>query len=253
MTNRLVDERRKKLEERYREQKRNLDKEEELLGLLPSLIDERFMPKIHVLGPNLATRLGYVASLHFGDQDPWDDIEPYVTDTEVSILMEQYSPIPMVMREGTFKRFVPTTQALWDSYWQDNIVYNPNGTTMEFHPVAPFTFNMETSPHSTKTLVKWFADLGPYTMVCVAHLDPHKDASWIHRTASGSGGNAKAIIRKAIPNLGGTYTQISWATGEPISKYKTQGSYTFYWGWPSADDMEWGNVIDFTPRNEVRE
>jgi hypothetical protein len=247
----LVDERRKALKEKYREQKRNLDKEEELLGLLPSLIDERFMPKIHVLGPNLATRLGYVASLHFGDQDPWDDIEPYVTDTEVSILMEQYPPIPMAMRDSTFKRFVPTTQALWDSYWQNNIVDNPNGTTTEFHPVAPFTFNMETAPHSTKTLVKWFSDLGPYTVVCVAHLNPAKDPSYFR---TGFAYNpTRVVLMACIPQLGGTYTQISWATGQPISRHKTHGSYTFYWGWPSADDMEWGNVIDFTPRNEVRE
>jgi hypothetical protein len=164
--------------------------------------------------------------------------------------MAQYVPIPMVMREDFAKSFRPTTQELWDSYWQNNIVDNPNGTTTEFHPVAPFTFNMETAPYGSKTLVKWFADVGEFTVVCVAHLDPVKDPSLFHRTASGSGVNAKVAIRNCYPQLGGTYTQISWATGEPISKYKTSARYTFYWGWPSADDM---NVIDFTPRNEARE
>jgi hypothetical protein len=109
--------------------------------------------------------------------------------------MAQYPPIPMVMRESTFNRFMPTTQELWDSYWQNNIVDNPNGTTTEFHPVAPFTFNMETAPYGSKTLVKWFADVGEFTVVCVAHLDPVKDPSLWRNIHSNQLGNGRANIK----------------------------------------------------------
>lgn len=212
---------------------------ETILDMLPDPIDAKFMPAV----------IPFKTKHHDG-MLTFDDL----LDTEVSILMSQYRPLPLVNeREWGSPSFFPVEQEDWDEYWFDNTFTYGNGIDVYRNPVSPFTFHVKwhESIRQKELMVQWYSRLSDETLVtCRAKLNVNQDATeWITRNLTDKNGRVyRTEIVDADPFLSGTYDKIKWAT---IAKRSFH--YTYYWAWPSEYDREWGHVIDSTTRNKFRE
>jgi hypothetical protein len=209
--------------------------------------EERFMPSILILN---IKDLVYKARLTWGDWNRHDQVG--FKDTEVSMIMEQYPPLPIIMVKMGWKRFTPTDQEHWEDLVAggNNVFEQENGQVYEHTPCLPFYFKSETADYGTQRKVVWFTRLEDDSIVeCKVHLS-HSDPSYwtgdVKRAVNGTIIKAKYQFH---PQIGGTYSTISWWT-----EGNTGGSVTVYWPWPDKfHHQTWGDVIDFTARNEARE
>lgn len=204
-----------------------------LVRQLPTPVDDRFEPDVDT---SIYKRLGFYGALEFGIHDP-------IKDTEVSILMCQYPPEPMYMVEGT-RGFMPTTQEHWDFLWFDNSIELPNGAYEKRIPISPFVVNVRYTGQSLR--IVWHTKVANVILRCVARLDQAADASyWTDWKPKAW----KYHDYRFTPEFSGPYVQIKWWT-----EHKDGGHITIYWEWPDTQEYrQWGDVIDFTRRNEMRE
>lgn len=249
------------LERKYKAELDRLDKKRWVLEHLPDPIDENWMPRIFISTVN---GLAESVRLTFGDRS---GSAFKFRDTEVSILMEQYPPLPMVMVKDHTRNWRVTDQDTWNDLnaGGDNVLSpgdeararllgtRPVPTDAFITPVAPFRMEAEESHGEQSLAIVWYTRLGKDTVArCAAFLDAYRDpAEWdtdrISYDKNGNPTRRRATRGKFIPNVAGTYEGINWWS--PPDTFKT----TIYWPWPSDDDRTWGNVIDCGPRNEARE
>ena len=245
MKSSLIEQERTTAKNKYKRELAILARKEAILDMMPDPIDKQFMPRIYIV---TTQGLGHEANLTWGN---WGTNSVTFKDTEVSMLMLQYPPIPMMLVEHGSKSFRPTNQETWDRLWTDNSIKHENNTIETRHPVSPFTFHMRWAEHGAQTTVEWFSKLEDTVVKCKVHLSPHKDPSYMRPVflKDVRGYNTRAVAPKfeVNPYLNGSYQTISWWSPPPSERR------TFYWWYPEEEDRIWGNIIDNEVRNEARE
>lgn len=250
MSHTVVEKAKARAKKKFEKRLVDLNKTEWVLDRLPDPIDSEWMPNVFIVG---IKQLPQFAALTWGG---WSGTDKKFKDTEVSILMQQYPPLPMAMIKDNSRAFRPIDQAEWarlmageghvlsigDEARSRLLNVEPRRWESNVVPVAPFIMVSWFADYGLALFVEWYTEIEGKIIHCKVYLNLYPAAWEIDR-------NHFRNVTKSrfLPNIGGAYQEIKWWSVENTSRR------TIYWPFPEEGSLSWGNVIDYGPRNEARE